>query len=120
MMSKRISSVLGIVACAAFLALPLVAGQNAAPATGHSSRSALPAETLSGTITMVDSALHLVVVKDASGVPFDIMVTHNTRIMSGGQRLNLSALNSDINREVTLRFVPEGRGDIARSVQVKG
>jgi hypothetical protein len=120
MMSERISSVLGFFACAAFLVMPLVAGQNSALATESSSRSAWPAETLTGTITMVDPAQHLFVVKDASGVPFDIMVTHNTRIMSNGQRLNLSALNSDINKPVTLRFVPEGRGDIARSVQVNG
>jgi hypothetical protein len=118
MMMKRISSVLGIVACAAFLAMPLVAGQKSA--TDYSTRSVWPAETLTGTISMVDPAQHLVVVEDASGVPFDMVVTHNTQIMSGGQRLNLSALNSDINKQVTLRFVPEGRGDIARSVQVNG
>jgi hypothetical protein len=126
-MSNRIVNWLGRTACAALLTLPLVGAQKVTPASenaqGQSSRaerSAWPVETLTGTITMVDPAQHLVVVQDASGVPFDMVVTPATRIRSGDQRLNLGDLSSDVNKNVSLKFVPERRGDVARSIRLNG
>jgi hypothetical protein len=82
--------------------------------------SAWPAESLSGTIVTVDPAKRLVIVKDASGVPFDMVVNRSTRIMSGNRELKLGDLTSDANRKASVKFVPERGGDVARSIQITG
>jgi hypothetical protein len=83
-------------------------------------RPAWPAESLNGTISMVDPSQHILVVTDHDGVPFDIMIDHSTRIESDNSRLTLSDLSSDVNKPVTVRFVPEGRGDVGRTVSLNG
>jgi hypothetical protein len=77
-----------------------------------------PAETLSGKITMVDPARRLVVVQDSSGVPFDMVVGRSTHIKSANGMLSLNALKTDLNRSVTIKFVPESRGDVAKAINV--
>lgn len=77
-----------------------------------------PAENLSGTISMVDPALRLVVVQDSNGVPYDIVVDRHTHIKSANGMLTLNDLKSDLNRSVTLKFVPESRGDVAEAINV--
>ena len=69
---------------------------------------------------MVDPAQHLVVVQDSSGIPFDMVVTGSTQIRSGNQKLTFGDLTSDINKNVSLHFIPERRGDVARSIQLNG
>jgi len=126
-MSDRFLKWFGRMGCAALLAVPLIASPKPMPAAEHggarstsTERNAWPAEMLTGKIMMVDPAQHLLVVQDASGVPFDMVVTHTTRIRSGDQRLNLGDLTSDVNKNVTLRFTPERRGDVADSIHVGG
>jgi hypothetical protein len=75
-------------------------------------------ETLSGKITMVDPARKLVVVQDSSGVPFDMVVSRSTRIKSASGTVKLSDLNSDLNRNASIRFVPERHGDVAKTINV--
>ncbi len=65
---------------------------------------------------MVDPKMDLVVVRDYSGVPFDFKVAPSTRIDAGAKREELSQLAPQ--QSVSIRFVPEARGDIARSIQV--
>jgi hypothetical protein len=77
-----------------------------------------PAETLKGTIEMVDPDMKLVVVKDASGVPFDFRVNHFTRIGTRRVSSGLGELKPDVNRMVSVQFVPERRGDVARSIEL--
>jgi predicted transcriptional regulator len=77
-------------------------------------------ETLSGVIANVYPGQDLVIVKDSGGVPFDIVVTPNTRIMSGNRTLNMKDLKQDQNKDVSVKFVPERRGDVARSIQLGG
>jgi len=114
-MNRRITEALGAAACALILALPVAAASGpAAP------RSVWPAETLSGKVMMVDPAQHLLVMKGPSGVPFDMTVTGSTSVRADGQRTTLSNLSSDVNQNVTVRFVPERAGDVARSVRVTG
>jgi hypothetical protein len=84
----------------------------------HSNNQMWRPETLSGKITMVDPALKLVVVQDSSGVPFDIKINASTHIKSANGMLNLSDLNSDSNRNASIKFVPESRGDIAETINV--
>jgi hypothetical protein len=47
-----------------------------------------------------------------------MVVTPNTRIKSGDQSLSLQDLQNDTNRSVSVHFVPERRGDVARSIQL--
>ncbi|MGA3242114.1 MAG: hypothetical protein ABSG03_38160 [Bryobacteraceae bacterium] len=75
-------------------------------------------ETLSGKITMVDPARKLVVVQDSSGVPFDMVVSQSTRIKSASGPINWNDLNSDLNRNASIQFVPERRGDVAQTINV--
>jgi len=114
-MKSRLSMV-GAAACALLLAVPLVAANTTRKTAA---RSAWPAETLSGTITMVDPGLKTVVVQ-TGGVPFDMVVTGNTRIESGNRAITLRDLQQDLNKGVSIRFVPERRGDVARTIQLNG
>jgi len=81
---------------------------------------AWPTESLSGKIMMVNAALNLAVVKGPDGIPFDPIATHSTRIASGNQAVKLSDLSSDTNKSVSVKFVPERKGDVARSIQLNG
>lgn len=74
------------------------------------------AQNLKGTISMVDPKMDLVVVRDSSGVPFDIKVARSTRIDAGAKQEELSQLAP--NQSVSVHFIPESRGDIARTIQV--
>jgi hypothetical protein len=91
-------------------------------AASTSSATAPPAaqrwapQSLNGTVSMVDPKLDLVVVKDSSGVPFDITVARNTRIDKGTTREQLPELTP--NESVSVRYVPEAHGDIARTIDV--
>ncbi len=74
------------------------------------------AQNLKGTISIVDPKMNLVVVRDSSGVPFDIKVARSTRIDAGANREELSQLAP--NQAVSVHFVPEANGDVARTIQV--
>ena len=76
--------------------------------------------TLSGKIIMVDTAKRIVVVRDANGVPIDMIVTPSTRIKSGEQRLKVTDLASETNQSASVKFVPERLGDVAQSIRVTG
>ena len=93
-----------------------------APVTGTAVHNAAvqrwPAENLKGTISMVDPNMDLVVVRDSSGVPFDFKVARSTRIDQGTTREELSQLTP--NESVSVHFVPEANGDIARMIDVGG
>ncbi len=116
-MRKRMAlQALGAAACTIALALPLSAANHAKTER----RMAWAPETLSGKIMLVEPEQHLVVVTGPDGIPFDIRVTPSTAIRSNGQRQTLQALQSDVNGGVSVRFTPEGRGDIAQSIHVKG
>lgn len=75
-------------------------------------------ENLSGKIAAVDVGKSIVVVHDPSGTPFDFVVTPSTKIKSGTERLKLSDLASKTNDKVSVRYIPERSGDIARLVEI--
>ena len=113
------------VASLSYFASPVAAASQSKPAAqkitaARNVHAAWPLETVSGEIMMVDPAARLVVVQDSSGTPFDMRVTTKTRIEQGGQKLTLKDLSDEANKRVFVRFIPEHRGDIARSIQVKG
>ncbi|HTX34520.1 MAG TPA: hypothetical protein VME43_05845 [Bryobacteraceae bacterium] len=120
-MKAKLSFLAGA-ACALLLAMPLAAANAPVKATipNSADRTAWPPETLSGKITMVDPSQKLVVVQTSDGTPFDMMVTPKTRIESGNQAVSFQDLNGDMNKNVSVRFVPESRGDVARSINIGG
>jgi len=115
-MKTKLSFLAGM-ASSLLLAIPLAAANGPA---NSATRNAWPAETLSGKITMVDPAQNLVVVQTPDGVPFDMVLTPRTLIDSGNQRVTMKDLSGDINQNVSVRFVPERRGDVARSIEIGG
>lgn len=125
-MTKEILTTLGTVFCAALLAVPAVAAsekpatdtQKAAAKGAETVSVAWPAESLAGTIVAVDPAKRLVILKDAGGVPFDMVVSRSTRILSGNRELKLNDLTADANQKASVRFIPERRGDIAQSIRI--
>lgn len=124
-MKRNVLTALSAASCAFLLAVPVMAANKPAVATHktsakHTARSTWPAESLSGRIVMVNPTLNLAVVKGPDGTPFDIIVTPSTRIASGGQTLKLSDLSSDTNKNVSVKFVPERKGNVARSIQLNG
>jgi len=121
-------SILASAACALLLAIPATASNVSAAKTNKKTtqkvtttaamRSAWPPETLSGKIAMVDPAKKLMVVETPNGVPFDMVVTSKTRIKSGEQSLTLKDLARDKTQTVSVKYVPDRRGDIARSIRI--
>lgn len=69
---------------------------------------------------MVDPARKLLVVQTASGVPFDLDVSRQTRIENGKQRMSLEVLSQDVNQSVRVKLIPEQRGDVAEWIRVGG
>ena len=106
------STILASLAAALLLSLPAIS------ATTAQIRNSWPPETLTGKIMMVNPDQKLVVVRTANGVPFDMVVKPSTRIDQGAEKIDLPALAQDVNRPVSVRFVPERSGDIARSIEV--
>lgn len=88
--------------------------------TGKAIPSGWPAESLTGTIMSVDPQKRIMVLKDSSGVPFDMILSHSTRIKAGQRELKPGELASEVNKKATIKFVPERRGDIAESIQMNG
>jgi hypothetical protein len=79
--------------------------------------SAAKAETLTGTISIVQADKKLVVVNDSSGVPFNFKVA-GTRIMINGKKAKLEDLSSETNKQATVKFVPLRSGNVAKSIEV--
>jgi len=113
-MTGKLVSTLPHALCGLLLAIPAVA------ATSTAIRNAWPAETLSGTITTVEPGQKLVIVKGPDGVPFDVVVTPKTRIRSGDRVIAIKELTHYQNKDVSVRFLPERRGDVAESIRIGG
>lgn len=117
-------SILGGAVCALALVIPSAAADKP-PVTTTATQStslggAWPSEDLSGALSVVDRKEDLVVVKVPNGVPFDMMITPRTNIWSGGRKISLEDLEQYRNRQVSVRFVAERRGDVAESIRITG
>jgi len=121
---KRIAILILSGICGALVAIPASAAEKSSPpmntGTNSAVRSAWPPETISGKVTMVDPQQRLVVIQDSDGVPFDMVVTGKTHIESGNEAVPLQDLSQYQNRNVSIRFVPERRGDVAESIRIGG
>lgn len=95
------------------LVLPVMAANKPAAA-----QNSWPAETMSGKLDLVEPGQRLVVVESADKVPYDMVITPRTRIKAGDHEVALKDLAQYQNKDVTVRFVPEGRGNVARMVNI--
>jgi hypothetical protein len=109
---------LGLLAAAPSQSTAATSAAKTAAAKTAVMRTAWPPETLSGKIDKVVPGSREIVVKDAGGVPFDLKVPRGTRILNGGRAIALKDLQRD--QSVSVRFVPERRGDVARSIRIGG
>jgi hypothetical protein len=115
-----IRNVIRLALSAFTFALVFAVAASAAPKTAatHEYQTRWPAENLTGTIDMVIPAQHLVVVKDSTGTTFDFVVNHKTHILDGSQSVDLAQLSSKMNDQVKVHFIPESKGDMARTIQL--
>jgi hypothetical protein len=103
---------------------PAAQDQSAAPAASaakpkHHAMAAAASETLSGTISAVDTDKKIVVVSGSNGVPYDFMVTGGTKITVGGSKAKLADLSGDTSKQATVTFMAEKkRGNMARSIEI--
>jgi len=123
-MKKVAKLALAGAACALLFVMPSAAANHTVPqqknaVKSQAMRAAWPPETLSGKIAMVDPAQRLLVITN-DGVPFDMVITPRTHIRSGDRTLSLKDLKQYQNGNVSLKFVPERRGDVAESIHVNG
>ena len=112
-MKKAGTYILGGAVSALLLAVPAVAAKKAATV-----REAWQAETISGKIEMVEPAQRLVVIEGSDSVPFDLVVTPKTHIRIGNRTATLKELETCQDKNVSVHFVPERRGDVAESIEV--
>lgn len=77
------------------------------------------AQSVSGSISMVDADKKLVVITDSNGVPFDFKVTKGTRIEVNGKKSTLSDLAQQTNKQASVKY-RDGleHGLLAQSIQV--
>jgi hypothetical protein len=69
---------------------------------------------------MVDPSQKRVIVETPDQVTYSLVINAKTRIKSGNQALTLKDLTQDKNKTVSVRFTPERRGDVAKSIQISG
>lgn len=100
----------------ALFAATKTASASAGASTNSAAIQRWASQNLNGTVSMVDPKMDLVVVRDSSGVPFDITVSRNTRIDQGTTREQLAQLTP--KESVSVHYVPEARGDIARTIDI--
>jgi hypothetical protein len=76
------------------------------------------AETISGTISIVDKDKKLIVLAGSGGVPYNFKVTRSTRINIGGKKVKLDDLAGQTNKQASIKFLPLRTGNAAQSVEV--
>lgn len=78
------------------------------------------AEDLSGAITAVDASGKEVTLVGSNGVPYDFDLGKATRVELSGQKIALSQLAGETNKQATVHFVPTAQGNLADSIQISG
>jgi hypothetical protein len=118
-MKNKVITAFATTACAALLALPAVA-QTTAPDNGQATATKAPREKVTGTITAVDPARHMLTLKDANGNDIHMRVNRSTHIMWGDRQLTMQDLASDVNKNASVTYVQRARGDVARAIHIQG
>lgn len=82
--------------------------------------NAYRAETMSGTISMVEPGTKSVFVKGSGDVSYKFLVTEKTKIEIEGSKASIEELGNQSNKQVTITFVARRNGNIAQSISVSG
>jgi len=77
-----------------------------------------PTETIRASLTALLKEQRLIVVKGDSGVVYNFKVTSATKIEIGGKKAGFEDLDSMINTNISVTFVPMPQGNVARKIQV--
>jgi hypothetical protein len=94
-------------------------GQTSAKASAKEMGHVLaPAEELSGTITMVNSADKEVTLVGSNGVPYDFQLTKKSDVELANQKIGVNALAGELNRQATIQFVPTSHGNLVKSIEI--
>lgn len=117
------TSSLYCVLAAVLIGTPVMCGANKPSSNAHPKSAAArgvlgPAETLNGKIVMVDPKSNLAVIKNAQGTTFDLVATKAAHLQSADRTVHLNDLNADINKPLSVTFIPERSGDIARLIKL--
>jgi hypothetical protein len=102
-----------------FIFLGAASGAAQQKVTGQG-KSLAPKETLTGTISMVDKTQDLVVVTGSNGVPYNFRVTRSTRITISGNKAGIDELANQLNKQISVEFIPKTGGNFASSMEVGG
>ena len=77
------------------------------------------AETLSGTLTIVDMEKKLVVLMTSDSVPYDFVVNAATKITVAGSKAKMEALSGQSSKRAFVTFTAMKRkGNIAKSIEL--
>ena len=79
-----------------------------------------PAETLSGTVASVNADAATVVVTGSNGVPYNFKWTRRTMVKISNARAKTSELADQVNKQVSIKFVPKTNGNYAESIEIGG
>lgn len=126
-MNKSMLSILSICLFVCMGAID-VAAQEAGKAAEKAQPTAAPerkakaafgkAETISGTISIVDKDKKLMVLTGPGGVPYNFKITRSTRIKIAGQKAKLDDLAGQTSKQASVKFLPLRTGNAAQSVEV--
>ncbi len=92
--------------------------EKAVPGEKKAKVAAVKPETISGTISMVDKDKKLLVLVSSQGVPYNFKVTSATRIKIGDKKAMIDQLAEQINKQVSVKFLPLLAGNAAQSIDV--
>ncbi len=89
--------------------------------TNYTAKYAAGVQTVSGTLSMVDSGTKVLVVTDSDGTPFNIKITKGTRIRVNGKKGSLDDLSGQTNQQVSVKYHDRlNNGLVAQSVELGG
>jgi hypothetical protein len=87
-------------------------------ATTQGGRVLGKAEEISGTIKSIDVTESTVTITSA-GIPYVFQLLKKTKIEINGQKSDLEALTKEVDKKVSVRFVPRSDGNMADHIEVK-
>lgn len=108
-MKRALWIVLLLIACSAFLALAY--GLPKTPVT-------IKAETISGTLFIVNPEEKVIYLKSADGITYDFHITEATVLDVGGQKVKFEELTGRIGSPVEVTFRPLSIGNMASKVVI--
>jgi hypothetical protein len=117
-MKKALISLLALVLLVFAGGLWAVAQEEAPAGEATEKAEVAKPETISGTISMVDTQKKLVVLAGSGGVPFNFKVTGATRIKVAGKRAKLADLAGQTNKSASVKFLPLRSGNLTQSIEV--